>query len=167
MKTNTDYTVAHCSAGVLVLLIFVLPVLAWAQTGRITGQVIAEESGEVLPRAYVEVLGSNLSEKMNALSDAKGHYVIQDVSPGSYTLKATFIGYLGTTVENVVVTAGEVIVVDIEMVALPFEMDEIVVSASRRAENILDATASISKVDRKEIQDNTMATSISSVVKHV
>ena len=52
-------------------------------------------------------------------------------------------------------------------IAEGYELGEIVVSASRRAENIVDAPASISKVDWKAVQRNTASNSYVSAIKNV
>ena len=137
-----------------------------AQTGRITGRVIAQDTGEPLVNANVEVTGPDLTTKMGAISDAEGRYTI-DLPPGSYTVKAAFVGYRKGTVRNIVVSAGESVEVPFRMETVLYEIDEIVVSASRRAENIIDAPISIAKVDAKEIQRNAAIGSYKSAIKNL
>ena len=43
------------------LSVLTLAPAAWAQVGRITGRVLAEDIGETLPGANVECFGPNLS----------------------------------------------------------------------------------------------------------
>ena len=136
-------------------------------TGRITGRVIAEDTGKPLAGVNVEVMGPGLTRKMRSMSDSEGRFTVESVPAGAYTVKATFVGYLHTTVRNVGVIAGESVEVHIRMVTAPYELEAIVVSASRRAENIVDAPVSISKVNAKEIQRNATGNSYVSDLKYV
>ncbi len=143
-----------CSPFALFAFLFVvlLATPSWAQTGRITGQVIARETGESLPGANIELIGSNLTEKMGALSDAEGRYTILDVPPGAYTLKVTFVGYLETTVENVVVSVDESVEVNIRLSVSPYELKEIVVTARKRKEDLQKVPISITAIDVSTIE---------------
>lgn len=140
---------------------------AHAQTGRIAGTMIAEDKREPLAGATVEVLGPALKKKIGAVSRADGLYAVENIPVGTYTVKATFSGYRGETVRGVVVVAGASVEVDFRLTVAPYEMGEMVVSASRHAENIVDAPASISKVDAKEVQRNTVASSYANIIKSV
>jgi outer membrane receptor protein involved in Fe transport len=61
--------------------------------GKLVGRVTDQATGEGLVGATVHLLSTSLG----APTDADGNYVILNVSPGSYTLRITFVGY--TTVE--------------------------------------------------------------------
>jgi hypothetical protein len=58
-------------------------------TGKIKGKVTDRETGEPLPGANVLIVGTTFG----AASDFDGEFVILNVPPGVYTVKATFIGY--------------------------------------------------------------------------
>lgn len=146
---------------------FSFPSLSWAQTGRITGQVTAQDTGGPLPGANIEVLGPNLVRKMGATTGADGRYTVENVPAGTYTVKATFVGYLDAAVTDIVVGGGDSVEVRIGMLASPYELEKIVVSASRRAENIVDAPVTISKVGWKEIRKNTIGSAYLSDLKYV
>ena len=60
-----------------------------AQTGKITGTVTDATTGESLIGVNVIVEGTMLG----AASDIEGYFVILNVSPGKYNLKASYIGY--------------------------------------------------------------------------
>ncbi|WP_456443474.1 carboxypeptidase regulatory-like domain-containing protein, partial [Caldithrix abyssi] len=65
-------------------------VLAFAgTTGKISGLVTDADTGEPLPGAniYVQVGG----QIMGAASDVDGYFVILNVPPGSYTVKAAYV----------------------------------------------------------------------------
>ena len=70
--------------------------------GTVTGQV-ADEQGQVLPGANVEVLGIN----MGATADDEGNYSIANVPRGTYSLRASLIGYGQKTMKDVEVADGD------------------------------------------------------------
>jgi len=140
---------------------------AWAQTGRIAGTVITQDKREPLSGATVEVLGPALKKKIGAVSRADGRYAVENVPAGTYTVRASFSGYRGETVRGVAVTAGTSVEMDFRMTVAPYAMGEMVVSASRRAENVVDAPVSISKVDAKEIERNSAGNTFVSAIKNV
>ena len=77
--------------------LFLLPVLLLAQDGKLRGKVTDKESGEPLIGANVLVEGSTLG----ASTDINGEYTILSVPSGTYSLKASYIGYSPVTIANV------------------------------------------------------------------
>ncbi len=80
-----------------------------ASRGYLTGTVRDLQDGHPLAQAIVQVLGSTL----NAQSDTDGRYMITNVPPGTYSLRATRIGYSPATQSDVRVTAGAAATVDL------------------------------------------------------
>jgi len=76
--------------GTLVLLSLVTPLLALAQnTGKLTGTVTDNGTGETLPGVTVTVEGTTLG----AVTDVDGVYTILGVPVGQYTVRAEYAGY--------------------------------------------------------------------------
>jgi outer membrane receptor for ferrienterochelin and colicin len=73
-----------------------------AQTGRIKGVVVDMQSGEPLIGANVVIVGTN----SGATTDVNGSYLITQVSPGQYNLKASYIGYQNVTLQGIRVVSG-------------------------------------------------------------
>jgi len=71
------------------LALLLLPGLAWAQQGTVTGTVTEAETGEPLPGATVQIADENTG----AASDAEGQYRITSVPAGEQTLRVSFVGY--------------------------------------------------------------------------
>ena len=67
-----------------------------ASGGKITGRITSMETEEPLPGVNVVVEEVSLG----AATDVNGEYVILNVSPGSYTLRAEYIGYATYRVES-------------------------------------------------------------------
>jgi TonB-dependent receptor len=73
----------------LLLTMVLLTGNLFAAHGVIKGRIVDSESGDPLPGTNVLIKGTN----MGAASDLKGYYIINNVPPGEYTLKVTYIGY--------------------------------------------------------------------------
>ena len=106
--------------GLLAVLLMV-PGLVFAQEGTVTGTVTDAETGEPLPGATVVV------EDLGAASGADGQFTISNVPAGTYTLRATFVGYAAHE-EQIAVEAGEQTQVDISLRPDLAQLDEIVVT---------------------------------------
>ncbi|HKR29734.1 MAG TPA: TonB-dependent receptor [Terriglobales bacterium] len=114
--------------------------MAQGRKGTITGHV-ADPSGRT-------VTGANISlnpTAANAVSDAQGNFVINDVSAGTYTLTVTYVGFASFT-KTVVVSGGSMTTVDAQM-ALQSESEQVIVTAPR-------ATAEASAINEERTADN-------------
>ena len=69
-------------------------------TGKITGKVLDAKSGDPLPGANVQVVGT----MMGAATDLKGNFIILRLPPGRYSLKVSMMGYQAQIVQNVSVS---------------------------------------------------------------
>lgn len=84
------------------LLLALFPALLTAGTkGRIKGKVVDLQTGEPLIGANVIVMGTTTG----AATDANGEYVLQNLDPGVYTVRASYLGYQSITISNVRVNA--------------------------------------------------------------
>ena len=95
------------------------------QTGAITGQVRAAESGQLL--SSVQVFIQDLS--LGGLSQANGRYLLQNVPAGTYTLSVQLIGYR-TMTRTVAVAAGQTVVENFDLAQQALSLDEIVVTGT-------------------------------------
>ncbi|SMO53848.1 TonB-dependent receptor [Gracilimonas mengyeensis] len=93
-------------------------------SGRITGLVTDESSGEPLIGASVMIEGTSLG----AATSVEGEYTIRRVSPGDYTLLVAYIGYQQQEIP-VTVTAGETVEVDVSLSSVAVEGEEINITA--------------------------------------
>src|SRR5262245_35675235 len=85
--------------GLLAAVLLTLPV--GAQTGSIVGQVIDKTGLQPLNGVQISIDGT----QRGTLSDARGRFSIASIPVGSYTLRATYIGYR-TETRPVTVAAG-------------------------------------------------------------
>ena len=96
----------------LVLLAFVLPARAAAQTGTLRGDVV-DPSGAVVPGASVILSGGG--QVLKTTSSADGHYAFRSLSPGSYTLAVSAQGFAPVSMPNVSITAGQAKVLNLSL----------------------------------------------------
>ncbi|MFY0698875.1 MAG: TonB-dependent receptor [Balneola sp.] len=127
------------------LLLFIFTLLSstlFAQSGKING-FIKDSSGEPLPGATVVIEGT----LQGSAAQADGFYQILNVKPGTYTLKATYIGFAPVVIENVEVNIDLTTNIDITMREETFEGEEIVVIAERPVvqKDVASSQSNISK----------------------
>ncbi len=73
-----------------------------ASGGKISGRITSAETGEPLPG--VNIIVEEIS--LGTSTDINGEYVILNVSPGAYTLRAMFIGYATHRVQSLTINTG-------------------------------------------------------------
>ncbi|HZK77420.1 MAG TPA: TonB-dependent receptor, partial [Gemmatimonadaceae bacterium] len=159
-RSRSLFTTVFGMLSVL-LLVAAAPSNASAQTGRISGTV-TDSSHAALAGTQVTVVGT----RMNAVSDGSGHYSISGVPAGTYDVRIQRIGQRARVIPSVVVKAGEDTRVDAALATVPLSLGGMVVSASRRAEKITDAPATISRIDAAAIA-NTVGNSFAPALKEV
>ena len=85
----------------LSLICLFIPLLLFAgTTGKITGRIIDKDTGDALPMVNVVVLETT----MGAVSDLEGYFTILQIPPGTYSVKATMMGFEKLTMTNVKVS---------------------------------------------------------------
>ena len=139
--------------------IVAMPVLAFAQNGRISG-TITDGAKNPVPGAQVLVSVAGLS----AESGVDGKYAIPNVPAGTYSLKIYRLGFKVKTIANVAVTAGGTATADASLDAASVQLGGVVVSASRRVEKITDAPATVTRFDAGQIE-NTIGASFAPALK--
>ena len=110
------------------LLALVAAAAPQAQTGKIAGTVLDAE-GQPIPGANVAIVGTT----QGTATDVDGVYVILNVVPGEYDVRASFISYQSVVVEGVVVNNGRTTDVDFTLAPEDLRLgdDDIVVVAER------------------------------------
>ena len=111
---------------------------AFPAGGKISGRVFDQANGEALPGANVIVENIyqagkpvEIPQKQGAATDQDGFFVILNVSPGSYDIKATFMGYRSRVSKQVRVNIDRTITVDFPLQLEAIEMGEVAVVAER------------------------------------
>lgn len=96
LKTNADNT------------------LSITDDGEIRGKIFDKETGQTMPFASVAIV---LDDKIitGVVSDANGNYSLKSISPGSYTVRASYIGYRETSVTQVLISENKITLLDIKL----------------------------------------------------
>jgi len=116
-------------------------------TGKIVGRILDAETDEPLIGVNVVVEGTLLG----AATDMDGYFVILNLPPGTYTLKASMVGYTNVKTKNVVVVIDLTTTIDFKMSIEVLDMDEIVIVAERPIVT-KDVSASLMNVGSKTIE---------------
>ncbi|CAM3392104.1 TonB-dependent receptor [Rhodothermus bifroesti] len=131
---------------------------AWAQTGKIAGVVTDAETGEPLPGVNVVIEGTT----MGATTDIEGYYVILNVRPGTYRVRASFVGYAPVVAENVDVSIGLTTELNFRLQPQAIGLEEVVVTVQRPVVQP-DVSASLANI-RAEQVENLPVVSIADVI---
>ena len=128
-----------------VFLLFTM--FSFAQNS-ITG-VVSDENGVPLPGANVIIEATNTGVS----TDFDGNFTLNTSSKFPLTIEVSYIGFGSQTVE--VTSADQMISVELSFVQ---NLNEVVVSASRRSEKILDAPASVSIITSQDLENTANVT---------
>ncbi|MBL7781657.1 MAG: TonB-dependent receptor [Saprospiraceae bacterium] len=129
------------------LLLLLVSATAFAQRGTVTGKITDADTGEPLLRASVVLEGA----ATGAFTDASGMYSLE-IPAGERTIIVSYLGYK-TATSKVTVVAGQAAALDVAMETTSFQGEEVVVTASRRAEKLTNAPATISVVNAQAISE--------------
>jgi hypothetical protein len=98
------------------IAVFLVCAPLWSQlnTGRVSG-AITDQSGGVIAGANVSVIDVARGETRSLTTDSAGLYAAPNLNPGTYTVRAESPGFQALDRENVAVTAGSDVRVDITL----------------------------------------------------
>ena len=133
---------------IMMLLSVLISLTSFAQTGSISGVVVDATTQEPLMGTNIVIRGTNTGVS----SDENGNFSLKNLQPQVYLLDVFYIGYQSTS-QEVVVTEGGNVTVNFSLTESSSQMDEIVLSASRRPQKVTRAPATVSIISSKEIAD--------------
>lgn len=114
--------------------------------GIIRGKITNPVNNQPVGFANVLILGTELG----AISDENGNYEIQNIPPGLYNVRASFVGYKSSTAFEVQVTLARPVQLDFSLSEDAAELSEVVVSSEfTRSE---DTPLSVRKLNTNEIE---------------
>lgn len=146
----------------LLLLVWLVgvPDIVMAQQTGIQGVVRDAADRSPLVGANVAVRAEGSAEIVRGMAtDPDGSYSVSRLSPGRYMVEFRFVGYQSQELP-VTVNDGEMAELNVELKIQTASLDQVVVSASRRQEKILDAPASISVLSPEEIEATVSTSSV-------
>ena len=116
-----------------------------AQT-KVSGTVKDASTNEALIGANIVINGTSVG----STSDTNGAFEFETTFKPPFTVRCTYIGYAS---KDVLVTEAGAAQVDIVLGQITNLTDEIVVSASRRAEKVTEAPSTINIITAKQIEE--------------
>jgi outer membrane receptor for ferrienterochelin and colicin len=137
----------------LILILAASTTAAYAQsttgTGDLTGQV-QDETGGVLPGAYVTASAPGGRAYEAAVTDREGKFTFTGIAPGAYTVKVAMPGFATGEITGVKVVAGAPARIVVTLV-LATRSAEVVVTGSRKEELVRHAPAAIAVLDSDDL----------------
>ena len=125
-----------------------------AQTGVLTGIVVDEEAQQPVSYASISVD----SATYGASSDDNGSFVIPNLPEGSYRVDVSRIGYATRTFFNISIRPGDTTNISCHLATALYVSDEVVVTASRKAQSLQLAPASAVILSQKQFQQRQIQT---------
>lgn len=135
--------------NILILLLLLATQLAFTQPkGSISGTVTDKLTGESLPSVNVMVKGTYYG----ASSDFDGKFTIQNITPGSYTIEVTLLGYKTVQYTGVKVVGGEITKLNIKLEETVLSVGQEVVVIGERPLFNIEETSSRRSITSEDIQ---------------
>ena len=136
---------------------FAPPVLG--QTGKIAGTVSDAETGNPLPGVNVVIVGT----QQGATTNAQGQYSILNVTPGTYDVRASFVGFAPQTVEGVQVNANLTTEQDFALQEQTAQLEEVTVQATEPVVK-RDVSANVANIDMEQDIEGAPVASVQEVI---
>lgn len=111
---------------------------------------VTDDGGLPLPGATIKIVGESIS----TLSDAKGNFSLKPANQPPFTVEISNIGFASQSIE--VASFDEKI--SVSMIKQEVNLDEIVVSASRTPERILESPVTIERMGIRDVKNTSSAT---------
>ncbi|HMB92069.1 MAG TPA: carboxypeptidase-like regulatory domain-containing protein, partial [Rhodothermales bacterium] len=70
---------------------------AWAQLATVRGRVTDANKAESLPGAAVVLRNLDDGTQTGTATDGNGYFILSRIAPGTYTLTASFVGFIAQT----------------------------------------------------------------------
>ncbi len=124
-------------------------------TGSLSGIVIDKSTGDLLPFVNVMIVADDLKGVETKLD---GSFTISNLKPGTVDLKASFIGYKKYRKDSILIQTGQQMELVIEMESSFVEVDEVVVTATRKSQVLISAPVSVEVVKAQQLKNQNVTT---------
>lgn len=109
------------------VICFVFNGLLAIGSGKLSGRVFDQETGEALPVADVIIIDTY----MGAASNLDGKYFVLNIPPGKYAIRAQYAGYASMRVVDVIISGDLTTTIDFPLVTDVLQADEVLVVAEK------------------------------------
>lgn len=121
---------------------------AFSQGGTLKGNIKDESTGETLIGATVIVVGTYKAVS----SDFVGNYEIENIKPGDYSIKFTYIGYADKIYNGISIKEGETVTLDVSMKTSAQALETVEIVGQKNLVNLESAKSEVT-ISQKEIAD--------------
>lgn len=121
-----------------------------AQRATVRGFVADAGDGEPLPGVNVVLVGQDGTFE-GAATNADGFYAISRIEPGTYAIRATFVGYQPFA-DTLILAAGEIVTQNISIGQVEAELDELIVESERETAGAANVSAGLQTVRASDIE---------------
>jgi outer membrane receptor protein involved in Fe transport len=135
-------------AAVMLALLIALPMLALADQGNLTGKVIDASTRDPLSFANIVVLGTNYG----AMSMDDGSFFIKNIPEGTYSIRASYMGYEAVQHDSIVVRGYATTPVDFRLLKTVLKTTEEVLITARRPMVEVDVPTTVRTVSEEELK---------------
>ena len=132
----------------LLVFLFVAGFSQAQEAGNIKGVITDDASGETLIGATVIIVGTYKAVS----SDFDGNYLLENIKPGDYSIKFTYIGYADKIYNGITIKAGETVTLDVKMTLSAQALDEVEIVGQKSLVNLESAKSEVS-ISSKEIAE--------------
>ena len=122
------------------------------EMGSLAGRVVDHKTGDGLPGVNIQVMGTS----RGTMSDLDGYFNLSNLPPAGYQLRFTMMGYVPMNLKDVQVAAGLTGKLNIALKQNILASPEVVVTSSRKDQDILESPFSVSAIGPREIQAKAM-----------
>lgn len=153
------------SKKILLLIVLTLAGISYtvAQVGQIKGRIFNEVNNESLPFSNIFIEGTDYG----ASSDFDGNYLISGLKPGIYQLTASSLGFDTKITQEVQVSPGKTVTLDIPMRESAVTLSEVTVQAKMFEKND-ESPVSLRSIGLSEIENSPGANrDISKVIQNL
>jgi outer membrane receptor protein involved in Fe transport len=154
------FNMKHLVTQVLFITLIISNLLYAGNQGKLIGKVVDGAKNEPLPGATVVVVGT----QRGATTDIDGKYTIIGINIGTYTVRASLVGYSPAEVKNIRIGADETTLQNFKLSETGVELSGVEITAQELIVNPY-ATSSQTKVSEKEIQSIPNVKTVDDVLK--
>ncbi len=126
-----------------------------ARASSVTGTVIDSRSGQPLPGAQVNVVGTMIG----AATDAQGRYRIVNVPSGAVRLRARLLGYAAVE-RTLMMEDGRGYSADFSLTSSPLSLDAVVVTGTAGGSQVREIGNAVGRVDAAAIAEISPAVNV-------
>ncbi len=131
---------------ILFMIVFSFSSLfAQSGSGKLAGKILDAETNEPLPGANITLVNTS----QGAAADLNGNYFILNITPGTYDVQISFVGYGTKIVKDIRIVTGITYELN-QVLSAGLSMDEIVITDKKFFEE--KSTNTVKVMDSKQIQ---------------